>query len=173
MPSKSGCVTLNQRHMHQGSPLLNILTLCRATSTVIFLLHQATFRPFIQPTSVYSLAANHSLSPSTSFSHTYTNPFSPLVQTISIPSAHSAHQPILYSSSSTHLFIRNFIHSWHSHKTSQTFHLKNIHFPSPYTCCSYSFLQILLRIYDQFSIAQHPFQCSPSLIACSHSSLGN
>ena len=35
-----------------------------------------------------------------------------------------------YSSSPTHLFIPNSIHSRHSNQTSQTLHLKNIHFPS-------------------------------------------
>ena len=88
-----------------------------------------------------------------------------------------------YFSSSTHLFIRNSIHSWHSGQTSQTLYLKDIYFPSlnsSHTPCllsvqrrwynNYFFILTLLCLYPQSSTAQHIFQCSyyqpPSFILC-------
>ena len=78
----------------------------------------------------------------------------------------STRQLPFYSNSSTHLFIPNSIHSWHSYQTSQTLHLNYIHIPSlgtTHTQClcsiqhrwyNCSFILTLLRIYPQSFIAQ-------------------
>ena len=82
-------------------------------------------------TSVSLVPVLHWLRPSTPFWPFGTHQFFPHAQTISILS------DLLYSLTSflfqlsyTHLFIPNSIHSRHSNQTSQTLHLKNIHFLS-------------------------------------------
>ena len=92
-------------------------------------------------TSVYLIYALHLLPPSTPFWPYGTHPFFPHAQTISILSGPLYSLLPFYSSSPTHLFIPNSIHSWHSNQTSQTLHLKNIHFPSlstSHTPCLFS-----------------------------------
>ena len=82
------------------------------------------------PTSVSLVHALHLLMPSTPFWPYNTHPFFSHAQTISILSELLYSLLPFYSSSPTHLFISNSTHSWHSNQSSQTLHLKNIHFPS-------------------------------------------
>ena len=70
---------------------------------------------------------------------------------------------------------------WHSNYTSQTLHLKNIHFPSlctshtPHVCSvqrrwyNYSFIWTLLGLSPQSSIVQRTFQRSPRSMPLIHS----
>ena len=53
---------------------------------------------------------------------------------------HSTHPTLILFCSSTHLFIHNSIHSWHS--TPTTLHLKNIHLPSLSTYLSALFIDL-------------------------------
>ena len=82
----------------------------------------------------------------------------------------------LIANSSKNLFIPNSIHSCHSHHTSQTFHLQNIHYSpfcsshTPRHClnavgtiiCSYR------HLYTQSYIAHRIFHGCPHLITSMH-----
>ena len=134
---------------------------CRAASTVIPLRPMAIFTPSIQP-SVSLLPVVHWLRPSTPFWPYGTHPFFKHAQTISILS------DLLYSLT-PFLFqlcyapIPNSIHSRHSNQTSQTLHLKNIHFASLSTSNTLCLCPVQ-RHYPQSSIAQDTFLRSLSSI---------
>ena len=112
-------------------------------------------------TSVSLVSAHHLLPPSTPFWPYGAHPFFPHTQTISILSDlfYSLTLFLFHAALLTHLFIPNSIHSWHSNQTSQTLHLKNIHFPSlstshtPCLCSvqrrwyNYSFIETFLARY--------------------------
>ena len=137
---------------------------CSSTSTVIPLLHMATFTPSI--TNLGLLVPGLRLLPPSSlfFFIWYSSILSIWPSYLdTLWSALLARKLLFYSSSPTHLFIPNSIHSLHSNQTSQTLHLKNIHFPSLSTShtpclCSlqrrsynnyYSFILTLLGLYPQ------------------------
>ena len=130
MPSKNARVKLVQLHMYQESPLFPILRALCAASTVISLLPKATFTPSIKPNlnlprtrpplpSAFNtlLAIRYSSILSTCPNHLNTLRSALLANSLSIPAP-------------AHLFISNSIHSRYSNQTSQTLHLKYIHFPS-------------------------------------------
>ena len=79
-------------------------------------------------TSVSLVPALHLLLPSTPFWPYGTHPFFPHSQNISKLSDLLYSLTPIYYNSPTHFLIPNSIHSWHSNQTSQTLHLKNIHF---------------------------------------------
>ena len=95
-------MTLNHLHMHQGTSLLSS---CRATSTVIHLLPKTTFTPSIQPHLGLPRTRPPLLPPSTPiqpFGAQTTFQYSLIRSTRELP---------FYTSSSTHHFIPNSIHS--------------------------------------------------------------
>ena len=117
---------------------------CPLASTVIPLLPKATFTPSIQPNLDLPRTRPPLISTISTFLAIRTHPFLPHTQTAK-PSQYSlirSTQSTLpfYSSSPKHLFIPNSIHLWQYNQTSQTLHVKNIHFPSLRTshipCCT-------------------------------------
>ena len=149
-----------------------------AASTAIPLLLKATFTPSIQP----SLGLPGTRPPLTSAINTLLDiRYSSILSTCpnhlnTLWSALLANSLSFYSSSPTHLFFPNSIHSWHSNQTSQTLHLKNItfllsallisHVNAPYNAVDTitSSYRLFLPFIPQSSIAQHTFQHSPRSI---------
>ena len=120
-------------------------------------------------------------SPSTYIRHQHLSSHTVLFLSLHIPKPfqysliRSTSQLAFYTSSPMHLFIPNSIHSWHSNQTSQTLHLKNIHFLSLTLLIPHALLrtmplvQLLLHIdtfsnLPQSSIVQHTFERSPRYI---------
>ena len=176
---QNGSVKLIQLHMHQGSVLFPIY--CLAAYTDIPLLPKVTFTHPSSLTSVYIVPVLHLLPPSIPVWPYGTHPFFLNAQSISILSDPLYSLTDFLLEVSYHLFIPNPIHSLHSNQTSQTLHLKNIHFPSlstsrtPCLCSvqctwyNYSLIWPLLGLYPQSSITQNTFQRSPCSIPLIHS----
>ena len=107
---------------------------CRAASTVFPLLPKTTFTPSIQP----NLGLTRTRPPLTSAINNllvirYSSILSTCpnhLNTLYREYTDLLHQLTPFSSSPTDLFIPNSIHSRLSNQTSQTLHLKDIHFPS-------------------------------------------
>ena len=74
--------------------------------------------------------------PSTYILHQHSSSDTLLIHSLQLPKPsqysliRSTRQLPFYASSHTHLLSPNSVNSWHSNQTSQTLHLKNIHFPS-------------------------------------------
>ena len=139
---------------------------CRSASTVIPLLPKVTFTPSIQPnlgllrtrpvlTSeiIGLLAIRYSSILYTCPNHLYTLWSALLANSLYITALpHISSFVTLLNNNNNN----NNIHSWHSNQTSQTLHLKNIHFPSlsTYTPCLYS---VQRRLYNYSFIYRHFF----------------
>ena len=161
VPSKNGRAKLIQLHMYQGSPRFPVF---RAAYKVIPRLPNATFTPSIQA----NLGLPRTNPPLTSAINTFLairyssilstcpNHLNPLWSALL---ANSLSIPALLHTSS---FLT--LHSRHSNQTSQTRHLKNIHFPSLSTshtqCLCSNIVGTITPSYRHFLALSPIFYCS-------------